>query len=71
LPGVYRREPALYREFYNAFSLRIWHGASQHKDSVSVLLACGSERNLDIPGFSYLQILNMHPERICGDVDLS
>ena len=37
-PVVYRREPALYREVGNLFSVRIEDGARQHKDCVSTPL---------------------------------
>ena len=49
-PGVYRREPALYREFCNLCSLRIDDGARQHEDCVSPPLTCGSECSLNILG---------------------
>ena len=49
-PGVYRREPVLYREVYNLFSVRIEDGALQHEDCVSTPLGCGSECSLNILG---------------------
>src|SRR6266508_4219472 len=49
--SVYRREPALYREFCNLFSARIKDGAPyQHKYRVSPSLACGSKCGLKILG---------------------
>jgi Reverse transcriptase (RNA-dependent DNA polymerase) len=63
LARCYHREPALYREFCNQYSLRIGEGARQHEDCVSTPLACGSECSLNIRGTSYVYILKLHPER--------
>src|SRR3989442_268874 len=45
---IYRREPVLYREVCNLFSLRKDDEALQYKDCVSTPVARGSECGLDI-----------------------
>src|SRR5262249_21199532 len=47
-PGVYRREPALYSEVCNLFSVRIEDGAVQREACVSTTLARRSECGLNI-----------------------
>src|SRR5215471_624158 len=45
---VYCWQPALYRAVCNLFSMSIEDGTHQHEHCVSTLLACGSERSLNI-----------------------
>src|SRR5207249_2165608 len=46
----YRREPVLYREVCNLFSVSNEDGAIHYEDCVSTPLGCGSEFSLNILG---------------------
>src|SRR6266508_1035579 len=45
--------------------------ASQHKDCISMSLACRTERRLNVVGILYFQILKLDAERPCSEFRLS
>src|SRR5262245_6796287 len=59
---VYSREPVLYHEFNNLWSMRIEYGTPQRENSISSPLAYGAECSLNILGIKYIEVLKLHIE---------
>src|ERR1043166_10217057 len=68
--SVYCRQPALYREIGNLFSLRIEDGTIQRENCFSSPLGRQSKCSLNILGTYYVNVLKLNPKHSCGQFDL-